>query len=113
MCVPFLSIVIRFRTGPGVVQTKVPQNVQYLIIVLNGRDASKVDFAKAWLDYLPQLTRLRKVALVMLGNERCENSWLGQYLRKNGGAVDVVHIVYDSPDVDNKLFYQWPLGVAT
>ena len=30
-----------------------------------------------------------------------------------GGLVQFVFIVYDSPDVDDHFFYQWPLGVAT
>ncbi|CAH1783809.1 unnamed protein product [Owenia fusiformis] len=31
----------------------------------------------------------------------------------NGGLVKMVFLVYDSPQVDNDAFYQWPLGVAT
>ncbi|KAJ9583399.1 hypothetical protein L9F63_022265, partial [Diploptera punctata] len=58
------------------------------------------------------LRRKRAVAVVLLGNEKCDNDWILPYVRSQGGLVNVVFLVYDSPLVDNVQFYQWPLGVA-
>jgi len=60
-----------------------------------------------------RFSKLKHTAVVLLGNEECANSWILPYMRSHGGQVDVAFIVYDSPLVDNKQFYQWPLGVAT
>ena len=103
----------RFRTGPGVVPSKVPQDTKNLVLVLNGREPEKVQAATRWLDYLPQLPGLVNVAVVLLGNEQCHNQWLQPYLRSKGGPVKAVFLVYDSPEVDDENFFQWPLGVAT
>ena len=84
-----------------------------MVLVLNGREQSKVDFARMWLDYLPNFMQLKNVAVVLLGNESCDNDWMKPYLATNGGLVQFVFIVYDSPEVDEYNFYQWPLGVAT
>ncbi|CAB1322965.1 unnamed protein product [Coregonus sp. 'balchen'] len=35
------------------------------------------------------------------------------YLRRHGGFVDLLFLVYDSPWVNDKDVFQWPLGVAT
>ncbi|XP_070193466.1 ribitol-5-phosphate xylosyltransferase 1-like [Littorina saxatilis] len=107
------AITFRFRTGPGVIPSKVPKDTENVLLVLNGREASKVDFAKMWLDFLPSLPRLRNAAVVLLGNEQCRNSWLLPYLKLPGSRLRSVFLVYDSPLVDNVQFYQWPLGVAT
>ena len=104
---------LQFRTGPGVVPTKVPHDVQHLVLVLNGREPAKVDFAIEWLEFLSELKHLRRVVLVLLGNEKCENQWAWRYLKGDGGPVDLVYVVYDSLSVDNHMIYQWPLGVAT
>ena len=67
----------RFRTGPGVVPAKVPQDVENLVIVLNGREDSKVEFSTVWLNYLTSsLPRLVNLAVVMLGNEMCINRYV-------------------------------------
>ena len=92
---------------------KVPHDTQNLVLVLNGREQAKIDFATMWLDYLHNLPLLKNVAIVLLGNEQCNNKWLYKYLVKYGGPVKFVFIVYDSPEVDDQNFYQWPLGVAT
>ncbi len=92
---------------------KVPQDVQHLVLVINGREQSKIEFATMWLDYLQNLPNLKNVAVVLLGNELCDNHWLHRYLQKNGGSVQFVFLVYDSPEIDDHNFYQWPLGVAT
>jgi hypothetical protein len=101
-----------YRSGPGIIQTTVPSDVQYLILVLNGRSEEKIMSAKLWLDYLPLYPNLKKLAVVLLGNERCDNNWILPYVRSRGGKIDLVFLVYDSPLIDNVEFYQWPLGVA-
>ncbi|KAL8613037.1 hypothetical protein ACOMHN_008806 [Nucella lapillus] len=107
------AITFRFRTGPGVIPSKVPKDTENVLLILNGRESGKVDYAKMWLDFLPSLPRLRNAALVLLGNERCQNGWLKPYMRLPGSRLRNVFLVYDSPWVDNVQFYQWPLGVAT
>lgn len=107
------NIRFTFRTGPGVVPDKVPKQTRNLVLVINGRESEKVAFAKAWLDSLENFPNLRHVAVVMLGNERCENEWLFSYMQKSGGPVQVAFIVYDIPYADSVTFHQWPLGVAT
>jgi hypothetical protein len=105
--------VLRFRTGPGVTPSKVPRDTQNLVLTLNVRDFTKIDPAKAWLDALGGFPQLKNVAVILLGSEQCDNEWIKPYLVTNRGPVKCVFVVYDSPDVDNKVFYQWPLGVAT
>ncbi|GIY97710.1 ribitol-5-phosphate xylosyltransferase 1 [Caerostris extrusa] len=107
------NLKLKFRTGPGVIPSKAPSDVQHLILILNGRSDDKVTFAKMWLDFLPQFRNLRSVILIILGNEQCHNEWLIPYMTKSGGMVNKTFLVYDSPLVDNVNFYQWPLGVAT
>ncbi|WAR25581.1 RXLT1-like protein, partial [Mya arenaria] len=102
-----------FRTGPGVVPDQVPKETEHLLLVLNGREPDKITFAKSWLTSLDTLPRLQNVGLVLLGNEQCNNSWLHPYMAQNGGRVKFAFLVYDSPEIDNKFYYQWPLGVAT
>ena len=104
---------IRFRTGPGVVVSTVPQHVEHLVLVLNGREKSKVSYSKQWLDSLESLPLLRSVAVVLLGNEQCQNDWITPYLHSDGGPVKRVFLVYDSPEIEGSVFHQWPLGVAT
>ncbi|XP_053376784.1 ribitol-5-phosphate xylosyltransferase 1-like, partial [Mercenaria mercenaria] len=103
----------RFRTGPGVIPEHVPKDTENLLLILNGREPDKVQFAETWLKSLHNLSQLRNVGLVLLGNEQCNNSWLHNYMHYNGGLVKFVFLVYDSPEIDNVNFYQWPLGVAT
>lgn len=88
-------------------------NVEYLVLVLNGREESKIAFARTWLDYLSYLPILRAAAVVMLGNENCNNDWLLPYMEFKGGRIKVAFLTYDSPLIDDVYFYQWPLGVAT
>ncbi|XP_054721801.1 ribitol-5-phosphate xylosyltransferase 1-like [Uloborus diversus] len=103
----------KFRTGPGVITTKAPNDVEHLILILNGRSEDKVSFAKMWLDFLPQFNNLKSAILIILGNEQCHNDWIIPYTSRAGGLVNKTFIIYDSPLVDNVHFYQWPLGVAT
>ena len=75
--VAYFCFIHRFRTGPGVVPAKVPQDVENLIIVLNGREPSKVEYSSVWLNYLASsLPRLNNLAVVMLGNEMCSNRYV-------------------------------------
>jgi len=104
----------RFFTGPGIVPQSIPADSSNVVLILNGREASKVSVACRWLDYIVQRSSpFSNVAVVLLGNEQCNNSWIMKYMVKSGGPVKAAFVVYDSPDVDNDLFYQWPLGVAT
>ncbi|XP_060598155.1 ribitol-5-phosphate xylosyltransferase 1-like, partial [Ruditapes philippinarum] len=107
------NITFTFRTGPGVIPEQVPKDTENLLLILNGREPDKVQFAETWLKSLHNLSQLRNVGLVLLGNEQCNNSWLHNYMHYNGGLVKFVFLVYDSPEIDNVNFYQWPLGVAT
>lgn len=90
-----------------------PKDTENLLLILNGRESDKVQFAEIWLKSLHSLSQLRNVGLVLLGNEKCNNSWLHSYMHYNGGLVKFVFLVYDSPEIDDINFYQWPLGVAT
>lgn len=101
-----------FKNGPSVVPSTVPLKVKYLVIILNGRAPDKIKFAKMWLDFLKSLSNLKRTVLLMLGSEQCENDWLLPYMKSRGGVIDVAFLVYDSLLVDDKEFYQWPLGVA-
>ena len=83
------------------------------MLVINGREQSKVKAGKVWLDSLPAFPKLKNVAVVLLGSEDCDNSWFRPYLERHGGRVKALFVVYDTPDVDNISIFQWPLGVAT
>lgn len=101
-----------FKNGPGFIQTTVPQSVKYLVLVLNGRTSNNVVKSEEWLIYLKKLKQLKRVCVVILGNEECHNEWILPYMASRGGIVNAAFIVYDSPLVDNKEIFQWPLGVA-
>lgn len=104
----------RFRTGPGIVPSTVPQDATHVVLVLNGRAPEKVAAARTWLDALPGFRKLRGVAVVLLGSEACTgNAWLLPYLRSRGGPVAAAFVVYDTALVDDAEVFQWPLGVAT
>lgn len=108
------NLKFKFRTGPWIVPTTVPQDVTHVVLVLNGREPTKVAAARAWLDALPSFRRLKGVAVVLLGDEACSaNTWLLPYLKSHGGRVSAAFIVYDTPLVDDVEVFQWPLGVAT
>lgn len=109
----YVLIFCRYKVGHGVTKHGVPQDVVNLILVLNGREQSKISSAKEWLDYLPSFKELQHVAVLLLGNEQCNNDWIKPYMKMKGGLVEYVFLVYDSPEIDDKNFYQWPLGVAT
>jgi hypothetical protein len=90
--------------------------VDNVVLVLNGREKSKAFYATQWLVYaqnLVQMKKLRHLAVVLLGNEQCDNDWISQFLKRNGGFVELLFIIYDSPWINGMDVFQWPLGVAT
>ncbi|KAL7401836.1 hypothetical protein ABVT39_005234 [Epinephelus coioides] len=105
-----------FYTGPAVVQGHVPLDMNSLVLVLNGREPQKVSYSTRWLEHVQALVQshtVSHVAVVLLGNEHCNNDFIAPYLKRNGGFVDLLFVVYDSPWVNDKDVFQWPLGVAT
>ncbi|XP_056138181.1 ribitol-5-phosphate xylosyltransferase 1 [Lampris incognitus] len=105
-----------FYTGPAVVQGHVPLDMNSLVLVLNGREQQKISYSTRWLEHVHTLVQahtVSHVAVVLLGNEQCANDWISPYLKRNGGFVDLLFLVYDSPWVNDKDVFQWPLGVAT
>lgn len=98
------------------VQGHVPLEMNSLVLVLNGREQQKVTYSTRWLEHVQALVHsntLSHVAVVLLGNEQCNNDWIAPHLKRNGGFVDLLFLVYDSPWVNDKDVFQWPLGVAT
>ncbi|XP_069988064.1 ribitol-5-phosphate xylosyltransferase 1 isoform X1 [Penaeus vannamei] len=106
------AFVLRYRSGPGVIPETVPRDVKYLVLVVNGRTPEKIKDAKQWLNELKMWDMPPEILLVMLGNEKCDNEWVLNYVSPKGPVVTVL-LTYDDPRVDQKIFYQWPLGVAT
>ncbi|XP_034500053.1 ribitol-5-phosphate xylosyltransferase 1 isoform X2 [Ailuropoda melanoleuca] len=105
-----------FITGPAVVPGYFPIDVNNVVLILNGREKAKVFYATQWLLYaqnLVQTQKLQHLAVVLLGNEHCNNEWINQFLKRNGGFVELLFIIYDSPWVNDADIFQWPLGVAT
>ena len=107
------DLIFRFRTGPMITPQNVDKNVQNAVLFINGREPKKVKFALTWLDYIKQLNNLKNFAIVLLGNEQCNNDWLMPYMKVNGGFINFAFIIYDVPYIDDKNFHPWPLGVAT
>ncbi|KAG8439605.1 hypothetical protein GDO86_005694 [Hymenochirus boettgeri] len=110
------SIEISFITGPALVPGYFSIESENVVLVLNGREESKISFATLWLQYTKTLVethKLRHVAVVLLGNEQCNNDWIRPYLKKYGGFVALLFIIYDSTWINEEDVYQWPLGVAT
>lgn len=101
-----------FKNGPGFIQTTVPQSVKYLVLILNGRTPDNVEKCEQWLKYLKKLKYLKRVCVIIQGNEQCQNEWILPHMASRGGNINVAFIVYDSVLVDNKEIFQWPLGVA-
>ncbi|XP_039616775.1 ribitol-5-phosphate xylosyltransferase 1 [Polypterus senegalus] len=105
-----------FYTGPSVVPKYLPLDSTFVVLVLNGREEQKISYAIQWLQHVKSLVQTRKilhVAVVLLGSEQCNNDWIRVYLRQNGGFIDLLFLVYDSPWVNGRDIFQWPLGVAT
>ncbi|XP_066114336.1 ribitol-5-phosphate xylosyltransferase 1 isoform X1 [Saccopteryx bilineata] len=105
-----------FITGPAVVPGYFSVDVSNVVLILNGREKGKVFYATQWLLYVQNLVltqKLQHVAVVLLGNEHCNNEWINQFLKRNGGFVELLFIIYDSPWINDMDVFQWPLGVAT
>ncbi|XP_029062520.1 ribitol-5-phosphate xylosyltransferase 1 isoform X2 [Monodon monoceros] len=105
-----------FITGPAVVPGYFSADENNVVLILNGREKAKVFYATQWLLYaqnLVQTQKLQHLAVVLLGNEHCNNEWINQFLKRNGGSVELLFIIYDSPWINNMDVFQWPLGVAT
>ncbi|XP_077049678.1 ribitol-5-phosphate xylosyltransferase 1 [Siphateles boraxobius] len=110
------KISFSFYTGPAVVQGHVSLDTDSVVLVLNGREQQKISYSIQWLQHVQGLVQARtvsRVAVVLLGNERCNNDWISPYLKRHGGFVDLLFLVYDSFWVNDKDIFQWPLGVAT
>lgn len=107
------QLLFRFHTGPQVTLETVSQDVSDVILVLNGREQSKIEFASDWLDYVTHSPELNSVGVILLGNEQCSNAWIRKYMKTEGGPIKYLFVVYDAQEVDNKVTFQWPLGVAT
>lgn len=106
------NVRFQFRTGAGIIPDSVPTSTQNVVLIINGRVPKKIEFAKLWLNSLYSLPNLKKVAVILLGNEHCNNDWILPYMDKNGGLINILYIVYDIPNQDDTIL-QWPLGVAT
>ncbi|CAM5084912.1 unnamed protein product [Eretmochelys imbricata] len=105
-----------FITGPAVVPGYFSVEAENVVLVLNGREEAKITYATQWLNYaqtLIQTRKLRHVAIVLLGSEQCNNEWIHPYLRRHGGFVELLFVVYDCTWVNEEDIFQWPLGVAT
>ena len=66
----------RFRIGPAITPDKGFPDVEHLVLVLNGRSEDKVRRAQRWLELIPTSSTVRNVAIVLLGDEQCQNEWL-------------------------------------
>ncbi|XP_068128861.1 ribitol-5-phosphate xylosyltransferase 1 [Hyperolius riggenbachi] len=107
---------LSFITGPAVAPGYFSVQTTNIVLVLNGREETKITFAIQWLQYAQTLFenhKLHNVAVVLLGNEQCNNDWILPYLRKNGGSVRLLFLIYDSNWINQEDIFQWPLGVAT
>ncbi|XP_063303155.1 ribitol-5-phosphate xylosyltransferase 1 [Pelobates fuscus] len=107
---------LSFITGPAVVPGYFSVEAENVVLVLNGREDAKISFAAQWLHYTRTLVenhKLQHVAAVLLGNEQCNNDWIRPYLKKHGGFLDLLFVVYDSTWINEDDVFQWPLGVAT
>ncbi|XP_044533448.1 ribitol-5-phosphate xylosyltransferase 1 [Gracilinanus agilis] len=105
-----------FITGPALYPGYFSSEIKNVVLVLNGREAAKISFATQWLLYTKTLVdtqKLQHVAVVLLGSEQCNNKWIDPYLKRNGGFVELLFIIYDSPGINEEDVFQWPLGVAT
>jgi alpha-dystroglycan beta1,4-xylosyltransferase len=109
-----LRFSFRLYTGPGIVPRSMLTDTGNVVLILNGREPAKISTSVRWLDHVAQRSQqFRNVVVVMLGNERCNNTWLSKYMVNAGGPIKAVFVTYDSPEIDNQYVFQWPLGVAT
>eukprot|EP00052_Salpingoeca_macrocollata_P011711 m.90516 g.90516 ORF g.90516 m.90516 type:complete len:394 (+) comp18169_c0_seq2:50-1231(+) len=110
----FGRVTLTLRTGYGVQPSKVPQDTELVILVLNAHNDEKQPGALVWLELLRQLPRLRHAGIVLLAREDCSNNWLRQYVDDPRYKIRFVFMTYGQADLlDDKKYLQWPLGVAT
>lgn len=61
-----------------------------------------------WLDYALSLPHPISIGLLVVGDPACQNEWLHPYV--NRSEIKFIFLVYDSPLIDNKKIFSWPLG---
>ena len=93
----------------------VPQQTEAAVLVVDGSSDSGKKDALHWMESIERklFPRLKKLIVLMLGDENCNNDWIRTYMSSHNGPVHALLLVYDSPLIDDKEYFQWPLGVAT
>lgn len=110
------SVTFHFRSGPALKPESLASfDVENLILILNWRSREKIDYSLKWLNVIindaKYKQRIKNLGLIALGNEHCNNSWfIEKYLTSN---FRFLFITYDWAKVDNRMIFQWPLGIAT
>ena len=102
----------RYHAGKGISPDHVVLNRDFVVLSLNGRSDETISQTMTWLDVLQQRQRRAKLLLLLIGRENCNNDWVRPYLKRNGGIVEKLFIVYDTALIDEVDVYQWPLGSA-
>ncbi|XP_062508646.1 ribitol-5-phosphate xylosyltransferase 1-like [Corticium candelabrum] len=102
----------QYHAGKGISPDHVVLNRDFVVLSLNGRSDETISQTMTWLDVLQQRQRRAKLLLLLIGRENCNNDWVRPYLKRNGGIVEKLFIVYDTALIDEVDVYQWPLGSA-
>ena len=107
------NITFLFRSGPSLKIESLNQfSIENLILLLNWRTEDKINYSLSWLQEVDRKNELRNVGIIALGNEKCHNDWFLRFFQ----IIDKIRflfIIYDWVLVDNKVIFQWPLGIAT
>lgn len=105
---------ITFITGYGVqLQAMgVPPTTRILVLILNAHEPERESKAAEWLDATPAFKSILHVGLILHGQESCRNDWLKPYLVDSRYKLRFVFVTYATDLIDNKLVFQWPLGIA-
>lgn len=88
------NLQFRYRTGHGVRPSKVPQDAQHVVLVLNAHETHMEKEAMKWMDLLPKLAKLQHAVLVLHAREDCENDWLRPYLKSPAHKLRAVFMTY-------------------
>ncbi len=64
------------------------------MLILNARDETKQASAREWLLHLPRLQSLQHVGLIILAEENCSNTWLGEFIDNPKYKIKFVFMVY-------------------
>jgi hypothetical protein len=111
------NITFTYRSGPSIHPATVPiTHTRFVVLVLNAHSPEKVSTAKQWLDLLADMPALTAAAVIMLGNESCQNQWFAHYLtRPDLFKIKFTFMVYgwQCRDAGCPPVFAWPLGVAT